>query len=158
MPNFGSSVFSFAGKVTIYYLSGTTGWDRTVERHVPEEAPNGGIPVDDLPGWFQSDWFGYYYTFNTDPPWLLHDEHGFIFPYPGSTNASMYFYDDAMGAWWWTNQTFYPYIYAFNPPADHGPGTDIGDEWLFYIEGSNDPRLFGVLTGEYAGELLYFNP
>ncbi len=36
----------------------------------------------------------------------------------------MYFYDDAMGAWWWTSRNVYPFIYVFDPPADNG-GTDV---------------------------------
>ena len=27
---------------------------------------------------------------------------------PESTNLNTYFYDDAMGAWWWTSQDSYP--------------------------------------------------
>ena len=91
----------------------------------------GGTPVDGLEGWFLSEWFGDYYTFNTDPPWLFHAEHEFIFRDPMSTSASLYFYDDAMRTWWWTNLIFYPYVYRFSDGV-----------WLWYQEGSNDPRWF----------------
>lgn len=115
----------------------------------------GGTPVDGLPGWFLSDWFGYY---NTDvAPWLFHAEHGFIYRFPGSTNANMFAYDDAIGAWWWTSQGDYPYFYIFNPPADNG-GTDIDSAWLYYFEGTKTPRSFGVVTGPSAGSFLFFNP
>jgi len=106
-------------------------------------------------GWFLSDWWGEYHA--TYAPWLFHAEHGFIYRSPGSTNASLYFYDDAMGAWWWTNEDIYPFIYAYNPPADN-TGTDTGDAWLWYFEETKTPRLFGVVTGDSAGSFLYFDP
>jgi hypothetical protein len=115
----------------------------------------GGTAVDGLPGWFLSDWFGYY---NTDQaPWLFHGEHGFIYRFPGSTNDSMFAYDDAIGAWWWTSQGDYPYLYIFNPPADNG-GTDIDSAWLYYFVGTKTPRSFGIVTGPSAGSFLYFDP
>jgi hypothetical protein len=113
----------------------------------------GGSPVDGLDGWFLSDWFGYYST--ELAPWLFHAEHGWIYRNPSSTNASMYFYDDEMGAWCWTSESNYPYLYAFGPHADEG-GTDIKSEWLFYFEESKGPRVFGVMTGASAGGCLFF--
>ena len=105
-------------------------------------------------GWFFSEWFGYY---NTDhAPWIFHDEHGFIYRYPDSTYASMFIYDNAMAAWWWTNETVYPFIYAFDPPADNA-GTDIEDEWLWCFEGETDPRVFSVM-GSDPVIFLYFGP
>lgn len=115
----------------------------------------GGTPVDGLPGWFLSEWFGYY---NTDfAPWLFHAEHAWLYRDLSSTNAAAYFYDDAMVAWWYTNETDYPSLYAFDPPADNG-GTQIGSEWLWYFEGTTGPRSFYVLTGPNAGSALSFNP
>jgi hypothetical protein len=115
----------------------------------------GGTPVDGLPGWFLSEWLGYY---NTDQaPWIFHAEHGWIYRDPSSTNAGTFFYDDAMPAWWYTNETDYPYIYAFATPADNA-GTAAGDAWLWYFEDSKTPRSFAVITGTAAGGFLYFNP
>ena len=114
----------------------------------------GGLPIG-VEDWFHSDWFGYYVT--AFAPWLFHAEHGFLYRHPESSNVSMFVYDDAMGAWCWTSETVYPFIYAFNPPADDG-GTDIEDAWLFYYEGSTGPRSFGVVTGEIAGQTLFFGP
>ena len=62
-----------------------------------------------------------------------------------------------MTAWWWTNESNYPFIYAFDPPADNA-GTDIEAEWLWYFEGSSSPRSFSVVTGDHAGEFLFFGP
>ena len=111
--------------------------------------------MDDLPGWFFSEWFGFY---NTDlAPWLFHAEHGFIYRDPGSTNASMFVYDDAMVAWWWTNMTIYPFLFAFDPLEDLG-GIDIATEWLFYFEGSMNPRSFGIVTGPFSPQVIFFGP
>ena len=115
----------------------------------------GGTPVDGLEGWFLSDWFGAYNT--TFAAWLFHSQHGFIYRYPDSTNESMFIYDDAMGAWWWTNETNYPFLYVFNPPADN-TGIDIEAEWLWYFEETKSPRSFGVVTGASAGSSLFFDP
>ena len=115
----------------------------------------GGTPVDGLEDWYFSEWFGYFNT--TLAPWLFHADHGFIFCTSNSTSASMYIHDDAMGAWWWTNESNYPYIYVFDPPADTA-GTDIGAAWIFYFEESKGPRTFGVMTGADAGSFLFFNP
>jgi hypothetical protein len=154
-PSIGSSVFSNADSVIVYFLSGMTGWGATYGDRPTKEAPNGGIPIDDLEGWFFSEWFGFYATILD--PWLFHAEHGFIYRYPESRNGSTYFYDDAMGAWWWTSETIYPFIYAYNPPADNA-GTDTGDAWLWYFEDSKTPRVFGVATGDDAGAFLFFGP
>jgi len=115
----------------------------------------GGAPVGDVVGWYRSEWFGDYNT--TFAPWLLHAEHGFIFRTPESTNASLFVYDDAMGAWWWTNASNYPYIHVFDPPADNA-GTDIESAWLWYSEGSKSPREFGVVAGPDTGDFLFFDP
>ena len=115
----------------------------------------GGIPLFDLENWFRSDWFGSYST--EVAPWLFHAQHGFIYRNPSSTNQSMFIYDDAMHAWWWTNETVYPFIYAFDPPADSS-GTDIKSEWLFYFEMSSSPREFGAMTGDSTGSFLFFDP
>ena len=69
----------------------------------------------------------------------------------------MFVYDDAMGAWWWTSESNYPYLYAFNPPADNG-GTDIESQWIFYFEGTKSPRSFAIVTGPSADSFLFFNP
>jgi hypothetical protein len=115
----------------------------------------GGTPVDGLPGWYLSDWFGYYST--NQAPWIFQAEHGWLYRDTNSTNESTFFYDDAMVAWWWTNETDYPHIYAFDPPADNG-GTNIDSEWLWYFRDSSGPRVFGVLTGTQGGDFLYYSP
>jgi hypothetical protein len=113
----------------------------------------GGTPVDGLVDWFLSDWFGYYNT--TWAPWLNHGQHGFLYRVPESSNDNMYVYDLAMGAWWWTSESIYPFMYVFDPPAD-SVGTDIGASWVYYFEGTMSPRSFVVFPG---GEtFLSFGP
>jgi hypothetical protein len=115
----------------------------------------GGLPVEGLEGWFHSDWFGFYST--AFAPWLFHGGHGFIFRYPASRNASMFVYDHAMAAWWWTGEGVYPFLYAFDPPADNS-GENIESAWLWYFDGTKSPRSFGVVTGADAGTVLFFGP
>jgi len=90
-------------------------------------------------------------------PWVFHAKHGFLFYSEGLTTDSMFFYDDAMGAWWWTSESIYTYIYVFDPPADRA-GTNIESAWLWYFEDNTSPRVYGVLTGLSAGSFLFFDP
>jgi hypothetical protein len=115
----------------------------------------GGSPVEGQEDWYLSDWFGTYNT--TYAPWIYHAQHGWIYRGPTSTNAESYFYDDAMAAWWYTNETDYPSLYLFDPPADLG-GTNIDSEWLWYFEETATPRSFSVLAGASTGSFLFFNP
>lgn len=83
-------------------------------------------------GWHWLDWFGY---FNLDnDPWIYHQAHGFLYPL-GELTESVVFWDAAMNAFWWTSDTQYPYVYRFSD-----------GEWLWYQEGSSDPRWFLRLT------------
>jgi hypothetical protein len=62
-----------------------------------------------------------------------------------------------MTAWWYTNETDYPFVYGFGVPADNA-GTVAGDAWLWYFAGTKTPRNFAVVTGAEAGNFLFFNP
>ena len=160
-PIFDLSIFHGGDNTMVYCLPGRTGWGETfggrsvVEIGVLPDPLIGGTPIEGLEGWFLSEWLGEYSS--EFAPWLFHAEHGYIYRYSESTHESMFFYDYAMGAWWWTNQSVYPFIYVYDPPADNA-GTDVEDAWLFYFEGSNAPRVFGVLDGGNAGEALFFGP
>lgn len=115
----------------------------------------GGTPVDGLEDWFISVWFG---TYNTGlAPWIYHAEHGYLYFAQGQTAASQFFYDDAMGAWWWTSESNYPYLYVFDPPVDLA-GTPHESVWLYYFQPSRSPRSFGIVAGARAGGFLYFDP
>ena len=115
----------------------------------------GGDPIDGATDWFRSDWFGDYNT--KEAPWLFHSQHGFLYRFGESSNDNMFVYDEVLGAWWWTNETVYPFVYLFEPPADI-EGIDIDSAWVWYLELSVTPRLFRVMTGPSEGVWLSFNP
>ncbi len=87
-----------------------------------------GNAVDLGNGWKWLGWFGFFNT-NFDP-WTFHLQHRWLFPF-GITTASVTFWDNAMGAFWWTSESVYPYGYRFGDGA-----------WLFYEVGSVNPRWF----------------
>ena len=115
----------------------------------------GGTPVEGLEGWFFSDWLGFYNT--AFVPWLFHAQHGLLFRAEGSTDESTFIFDLSMSAWWWTNTTTYPFLFAFNPQPDSS-GTDVDTQWLFYFEETSAPRVFAIMTGSLAGQNLFFDP
>ena len=115
----------------------------------------GGTPVEGLEGWFFSEWLGFYNK--AFAPWLFHAQHGFIFKSEGSTDESTFIFDLSMSAWWWTNTTTYPFLFAFNPQPDSA-GTDVDTQWLFYFEETSAPRVFAIMTGSLAGQNLFFDP
>ena len=92
--------------------------------------------VDLGKGWKWLQWFG---TFNTDnSPWIYHQTLGWLYAY-GTTQDSIWFWDDTMNAFWWTSQTVYPYMYRASDGA-----------WLFYEQGSSNPRWFyNYSTGKW---------
>lgn len=63
-----------------------------------------------------------------------HNEHGFLYPF-GSSTESIVFWDSAMETFWWTSESQYPHVYRFSD-----------GEWLWYLEGSSDPRWFVRLS------------
>ncbi len=83
-------------------------------------------------GWWWLDWFGFFNR-NFDP-WTYHDQHRFLYPF-GNDCSGIVFWDNSMQAFWWTSATVYPYVYRFSD-----------NEWLFYLLGSVDPRLFNILS------------
>jgi len=86
-------------------------------------------------GWKYLPWLGY---FNTSfDPWIFHQEHGFLYPFPDSTGSGVYFYDSGMGRFWWTTDSLYPNVYRFGA-GDGG--------WLWYLRDSVAPRQFFNFT------------
>jgi hypothetical protein len=79
-------------------------------------------------GWKWSSWFGYFST--AQSPWIYHQEHGWLYPF-GSDASSVSFWDAQMGAFWWTADDVYPYMYRFSDAR-----------WLWYLRDSADPRYF----------------
>lgn len=79
-------------------------------------------------GWRSSTWFG---NFNIKSyPWVHHRELGWLEIGESSTQTSIFLFDPFLG-WLWTNNTAYPNLYSYNRTA-----------WLFFAEGTTDPRLF----------------
>lgn len=85
--------------------------------------------------WFWSNWLG---SFNlSQPPWILHPQHRWLFPFPGSTADHFYFWDAEMGTVLYTGQNLYPVMFRFSD-----------DTWVFYELGSREPRWFvDLMTG-----------
>jgi hypothetical protein len=81
--------------------------------------PEIGDPVD---GWYQSDWFGWFY--GTDYPLINHLElgYGYLAAAPGDNTIYLY---DLEWQWLFTGQDFFPYLYS--------PQTG---NWLLYLQGS----------------------
>ena len=79
-------------------------------------------------GWMWLDWFGYFNAGNY--PWVYHSTLGWLYPF-GSTTSSIWVWDAAMGAFWWTSATVYPFLYRASDGA-----------WLFYDVASSKPRYF----------------
>ena len=82
-------------------------------------------------GWKWLDWFGFFNTNNA--PWIYHDLHGWLYPFQEPSGTV--FWDADMNAFWWTNETTYPYVYRFSDGS-----------WLFYEIGSVNPRWFYSFT------------
>ena len=63
--------------------------------------------------WYQLDWFGFYFKYDSYPGWVFHSEYGWI--YPSSTGKGSYdnwIYFPKAG-WLWTSKLAFPYFYYF---------------------------------------------
>lgn len=89
------------------------------------------VQFEGAPDWYASEWFGTFsYTLETWP-WIFHLEHGWIAA--GSDDAQ------AVGAWWydlelgwlWSSSRAYSWVFQAREQS-----------WLWYFEGSVDPRYF----------------
>ncbi len=101
-----------------------------------EDIFSGGPDLDG--GWHFSEWFGFY-NVNFFPAWLFHLEHGWMFLADGSIAAEVFLYDLSSQEWYFTGDMQYPNIYSFSRTA-----------WVFYFEGSANPRNFvDLATGDF---------
>ena len=98
----------------------------------------------DLGGdWKWLKWFGY---FNTDSsPWIYHLTLGWLYPF-GTSTDSIWFYDPAMGSFWWTSATVFPYVYR----ASDG-------HWLYYSvpaqgQSSTPRRFYDLNAGKWESD------
>jgi hypothetical protein len=97
-------------------------------------------PYENTPNAFADDyiggWFGYmsYYP-DWECQWYYSHEHGFIYPLFMSGSYwlyqdSIYLYFSDFGAWVFTNESFYPWMYRY------ASGGNVGT-WLYYWKGQS---------------------
>ncbi|NBB79745.1 MAG: hypothetical protein GVY36_09910 [Verrucomicrobia bacterium] len=97
-------------------------------------------------GWRYFDWFkGFKPKDGTN--WIYHGRHGWLFVLADDTSG-MFLWDVALGHWLFTNETVYPWMYAYGP--DEG--------WIFFFEGGRPGSRFfqrgdtgAVLSGSAFG-------
>ena len=87
----------------------------------------------DLDGeWKQLDWFSYY--FDSGSNWIYHINLGWLYRVSDNLD-SIWFWDDSLG-WIWTNSEIYPLL------LQESLVSGAVATWLYYHEGSSDPRYF----------------
>ena len=78
-------------------------------------------------GWKYLDWFGNFY--DAGDGWIYHQELGWLYTKSSKQN-SIWFWFSGIG-WMWTSNSMYPYLHLGS-----------GNTWLWYQEGSRNPRWF----------------
>lgn len=88
--------------------------------------------------WIRSDWLGDFSIIAY--PWIYHSEHEWMYVFPNSTNiGGIYYWDNTMKSVLWTSEDVYPSLYRFSD-----------ESWIWYLEGSKDPRRFvNLVTSEW---------
>ncbi len=78
--------------------------------------------------WRNSDWFGWFTHLSSEPRWIDHVEHNkmYVSRAAPAEAGGHFLYDRNLGHLW-TNDSVYPYMYAFDR-----------DEWICYIRGTGD--------------------
>ena len=70
-------------------------------------------------------YFGWFKGFKPEGAnWIYHGRHGWLYTL-GADTSSLFLWDVALGRWMFTNETAYPWMYAYGP--DGG--------WVFFFEG-----------------------
>ncbi len=90
-------------------------------------------------GWFYFDWFKGFKP--KDEHWIYHGRHGWLYVQAEDTGR-MFLWDGALGRWMFTNETVYPWMYAYGP--DEG--------WVFFFEGGRPGSRYFKRAG--TGEVL----
>lgn len=94
-------------------------------------APAWSGEADSTTGWYDNSWYGRFYNDENYGNWIFSGTQGFQCFWPTSTHDCAWIWDDATQNWWWTSDTFYPYIYDFT-----------AETWLCYVEGACPNRSF----------------
>ncbi len=131
-PVIGMSVGPHNAFSPVIQVDGLDYYRNTMGAALPDIADVFWKDAEDLGnGWRHLDWFG---NFNVQhAPRIYHFEHGWLqcdSPQPGNITV----YDFDMGAYWWTRDTVYPFMYCFDD-----------NSWLAYQRGSL-PRQFTRLV------------
>jgi hypothetical protein len=90
----------------------------------------GGAPLENVPNWWRSSWFGNYYR-NESSGWIMHEQLGWIYPSPGTENG-VWLWKDQLG-WLWTDADRYPFLHS----NDY-------DSWLYFYGKHNRQSLFYI--------------
>ncbi|MEX0331196.1 MAG: hypothetical protein AB3N64_07215 [Puniceicoccaceae bacterium] len=94
-------------------------------------------------GWIESKWLGW---MNQDKfPVVFHlNMHNIYIP-EGASPDSFFYFDYALGEWFWSAPAYWPYVYRF----EGGQGT-----WYYYFETTTTPNrwYFSLSSGEYLHE------
>lgn len=81
-------------------------------------------------GWLRFDWFkGFMPQLGSN--WIFHGRHGWLFVLAEDT-SNMFLWDPAVGRWFFTNETVYPWMYAYGP----------NEGWVFFFEGGRPGARF----------------
>jgi len=88
---------------------------------------------------FYSDWFGLFWELGSE--WIFSERAKNLYVFPSSSETSTYFYSAKLG-WLWTNQTFYPHIYAYTQSS-----------WIYMMPRQNGSmRWWNFSTETYESE------
>ncbi|NBB79201.1 MAG: hypothetical protein GVY36_07095 [Verrucomicrobia bacterium] len=93
-------------------------------------------------GWLFYDWFKGFKP-EASSNWIYHGRHGWLFVL-GDGTQSMFLWDAAISRWLFTNETVYPWMYAYGPSQG----------WVFFFEGGRPGSRFFKRgdTGEVVSE------
>lgn len=118
------AVIDEPGLVAEIHENNNTGWT-LLNASGGSVWPDASVLEDD---WIQSKWFGW--LNQAAFPFVFHLKMANLYIPENTTPGSFFFYDYAIGSWFWTTPAFWPHLYRFN-------GTPSG--WLFYLEESSSP-------------------
>ena len=91
-------------------------------------------------GWMESDWLGSFYS--TGGSWLFHSSFGWLYVHPAG-NGGYWFWDSHAEFWWWTDPTFYPYLY-FSKPDQEESG------WGYFLINPTEVQMYDFNKQEWS--------
>jgi len=98
-------------------------------------------------GWYDSPWYGEYYSDLRDGGWLWHETHGWQFV-SATDGDAVCMWDDATGSFWYINKNWYPAMYNY-----------ANERWYYYMDGVAPNRRFWDYTlGARLNDESTFHP